>query len=238
MSRRTRRHLARTITAAAGAAGTVLLLAGPSSAHVRVIGDVLPGKPATLGFRVPSELAEATTVRVAVLVPKNLKIVSVPAVKGWTERTMPGTGGATRLVWTAKPGGQIEPNDSRIFNVNFGPFPDQYALTFNTEQTYSDGTVANWNQKQTGSKEPEFPSPVLVIDPQAGPPPAATGQAGAASKAKPSVAAQPGQSTASSDDGGGISGGLLAVIGGAVAVVAGLGTALLRRRRNEGAARP
>lgn len=174
MSRRTRRHTLASplITIAAGAAGAVLLAAGSAAAHVRVIGEVIPGKPASLQFRVPSELADATTVRIAVAVPPGLKVTAVPALDGWKERTVAGSGGrGTRLVWTAEQGHEIKPAESRIFKVRVGPVPDLYSLTFDTEQTYSDGTIAAWNQKQTGSKEPEFPAPVLVVNPDASPSP-------------------------------------------------------------------
>ncbi|MFJ3823643.1 DUF1775 domain-containing protein [Streptomyces nodosus] len=248
MFRRTRRHVAKTrlITAVAGAAGTVLLVAGPSAAHVRVIGDVIPGKPATLMFRVPSELADATTVRITVVIPPELTVASVPDLSGWTEQTVAGSHGRpTQLVWTAEPGQEIRPGNSRIFKVKVGPVPDQYALTFDTEQTYSNGTTARWDQKQTGSEEPEFPAPVLVIDPDASPSPgsadappqqSATEAAapGAGSDPAPSVAA--GTADASPVGQTGLSGSLLTAIGAGVAVLGGLVTALLRRSWSDGTA--
>ncbi|WP_217167778.1 DUF1775 domain-containing protein [Streptomyces sp. AC512_CC834] len=235
MSRRTRRHITPLITVA-GAAGAVLLSATAATAHVRVIGEVIPGKPATLQFRVPSELAEATTVRVTVDVPKDLMITSVPALDGWNQETLPGTGDkGTQLVWTAEAGHEIKPAQSETFQANVGPIPDRYSLTFNTEQTYSNGTSVAWNEKQTGAEEPEFPAPVLVVDPEASPPPGSAdgaAQPGASeSVPAPSVdAASPAQAASEESDSGS-SAGLVAVIGAGVAVAAALATAVLRRRR-------
>ncbi|MER6324802.1 DUF1775 domain-containing protein [Streptomyces coelicoflavus] len=239
MSRRTRRRITPLITVA-GAAGAVLLSAGAATAHVRVIGDVIPGKPATLQFRVPSELAEATTVRITVEVPTDLMITSVPKLDGWNQETLPGTGGkGTQLVWTAEQGHEIQPAQSETFRANVGPVPDRYSLTFNTEQTYSNGTSVAWNQPKTGDEEPEFPAPVLVVDPEAGPPPGSadgaqqpgtSASAPAPSAGAPSVdAATPAPAAAEESDSGS-SGPLIAVIAAGVAVAAGLTVAVLRRR--------
>ncbi|WP_329213147.1 YcnI family protein [Streptomyces sp. NBC_01485] len=229
------------ITVAASAAGAVLLSAGPGAAHIRVIGDVIPGKPATLQFRVPSELADATTVRIAVAVPPEIAVTAVPTPDGWTEQTIAGsTGQGLRLVWTAEAGHEIRPADSRIFKVKVGPIPDQYSVTFNTEQTYSNGTIATWNEKQTGSKEPEFPAPVLVIDPDAGPPPGSAGDSpqpattespapDAGPTPAPSVAAAPADSAAAGQTGP--SAGLLTVIGAGMVAVATIAAAAVRQRR-------
>ena len=227
MSRRIRRHITPFVTpfvtlfvTAAGAAGAVLLLAGPAAAHVRVIGDVIPGQPATLQFRVPSELADATTVRIVVAVPPELSVTSVPAVDGWTEKTVTGSAGkSSQVAWTAEAGHEIEPAASRTFKVKVGPVPDRYSLAFDTEQTYSNGTVAVWNQKQTGDKEPDRPAPVLVINPEAAP---------------PSVAAKPAGTAADEDEGSSI--GLPSAIGvGIASIGAGAAVWAARRRRSGGA---
>lgn len=171
MPSRTRPRLTRTIIIAASAAGALLLLAGPAQAHVGVIGDVIPGEPATLQFRVPSELADATTVRVAVSVPPELAVTSVPDHDGWSHETIeqpPGKG--TQVMWTAEPGHDIRPGESDSFPVKVGPVPDQYSATFTVEQLYSNGTIAAWDQEQTGGEKPEFPAPVLLINPEAEPP--------------------------------------------------------------------
>ncbi|WP_028927235.1 DUF1775 domain-containing protein [Pseudonocardia acaciae] len=225
MFSRARRHAARLLTIAVIAAGGVLLAQGSAWAHVRVIGNVIPGQPATLQFRVPSELTDATTVRLNLVVPPELRVTAVPPVDGWTEQTVAGANGQpTRLTWTARSGHEIQPAASAIFPVQVGPIPDVYAVTFDAEQVYSNGTIATWNQKQTGPKEPDFPSPVLVVNPSAKP----AAASGAGSTA-PSVTATSADSAGAGQ--AGPSAGPLAAIGGGVLVVGGLVTTVLLRRR-------
>lgn len=178
MTRTTRRHPVPLAAAVVGALGALLLAASPASAHVRVIGDVIPGQPATLQFRVPSELKDATTVRLAVEVPPELAVTALPPVSGWTSTRAPGPGGkGTQLVWTASPGHEIKPAATMVFPVKVGPVPRLRSVQFDTDQTYSNGVVAAWNQQKTGAEEPEFPVPELVIDPEAPPAPGTQGTA-------------------------------------------------------------
>ncbi|MFF6999002.1 DUF1775 domain-containing protein [Streptomyces sp. NPDC008313] len=217
-----------------------MLLASPAAAHVRIIGDVIPGEPATLGFRVPSELADAGTVRVVVEVPSEISVTSVPEIDGWTEKTVPGAAGKNAQVsWTAEAGHEIKPAASRTFKVRVGPVPDQRSLTFDTEQTYSNGTIATWNQEQKGDEEPESPAPVLVIDPEAGP--AADESSGTPKPAAgegtttPSVAAKP-AGTAAGEDEKSSTALPLAIGAGIAATGAAAAVWAARRRRSEGAA--
>ncbi|MDO0924023.1 DUF1775 domain-containing protein [Streptomyces sp. TG1A-8] len=145
-------------------AGSVLLLAGPASAHVRVFSDgASEGHAATLRFRVPAEKPSVTTVRIEVTLPAGVRPVSYPAVPGWTH-TQRSVGTTTHVVWTATAGHEIKPDDHRYFPVRVGPLPHRPSLGFDTVQTYSDGSVVDWNQPTTGDGEPDFPSPQLVLD--------------------------------------------------------------------------
>ncbi|GAA4700330.1 Uncharacterized protein YcnI [Promicromonospora umidemergens] len=244
MLSRTRRHTVRLIAIAASAAGAALLLAGPAQAHVQVIADVIPGEPAQLRFQVPSELATATTVRIAVAVPPELEVMSVPALDGWTQETVaaPEDQG-TQVIWTADSGHEIQPGESETFPVRVGPVPDQYSVTFDTEQTYSDGTVSAWNEVPTGDEDPDFPAPVLLINPEAEPPEGTTPaeDAGPAEEAVP--AAGPGErptataateSTEAAAEQAGPASGVLAGVGAGV-VLGGVVTVILLRRRQVGA---
>ncbi|MFJ6392863.1 YcnI family protein [Streptomyces sp. NPDC091972] len=148
------------------AAGTLLLFAGTASAHVRVFSEgAKEGSPATLQFRVPSEKADVTTVRVDVALPRGVVPASVPPASGWTwkEGVSP-TDRATHIIWTAAAGHEIKPDDHRYFDMQVGPLPKRASIAFDVAQTYSDGSVVNWNERQTGGKEPDFPAPVLVLD--------------------------------------------------------------------------
>ncbi|MGH3244350.1 MAG: DUF1775 domain-containing protein, partial [Spirillospora sp.] len=226
------------MAAVAVGAGTVVLLPGTASAHVRVLSEgAEAGKPATLRFRVPSEKEVSTTVRVDVTLPKGVTADSVPAVKGWTV-TQSAVGGmangGAHIVWTARAGNEIRPADTRTFTVRADPLPKVGVLRFDTAQTYSDGSVVNWNQPSTGGQEPDFPTPELVLDPAAvpaAPPPgsAAEERSHSAIGEQPKLSATPRANTVSdASEGRDISIAVFAVAGTLAAV--GL-VALARRLR-------
>ncbi|MFJ2241831.1 YcnI family protein [Streptomyces sp. NPDC087859] len=147
------------------AAGALFLLTGPASAHVRVFADgAKQGSPATLRFRVPSEKADATTVRIDVTLPKGVMSTAIPPASGWKQKETSSPEGATQIMWTATAGHELKPDAHRYFDVQVGPLPKKASIAFDVTQTYSDGTVVNWNEPQSGTKEPEFPAPVLVLD--------------------------------------------------------------------------
>ncbi|MBU3868433.1 DUF1775 domain-containing protein [Streptomyces sp. 4503] len=148
------------------ATGALLLLAGPASAHVRVFSDgAKEGSPATLRFRVPSEKADVTTIRFEVALPKGVTPTAVPSASGWTRKEIPSRkGGPIHIMWTATAGHELEPDAHRYFDVRVGPLPKKPTLAFDVTQTYSDGSVVKWNERQTGNEEPDFPAPVLVLE--------------------------------------------------------------------------
>lgn len=204
--------------------GALILLAAPASAHVRVFApQARPGHPAALEFRVPSEKAGATTVRVDVTLPPGVTVTHLQPVTGWTAAVRPGVGGVPHLIWTARPGAAIRPDEHRYFRVRVGPLPDVPVLTFNTAQTYSDGSVVEWNEPQTGATPRPFPSPVLTLDPRA----AADGTA--PSPTAPVTA--PAVGTGRTGGGGSVGPALLGT--GAFAIAAGVSCVLtgVRRRR-------
>ncbi|MFC8248482.1 DUF1775 domain-containing protein [Streptomyces chartreusis] len=133
---------------------------------MRVFADgAKEGSPATLRFRVPSEKADATTVRVGVTLPKGVTSTGAPPASGWTRKETPSPeGGASQIMWTATAGHELKPDEHRYFDVRVGPLPKKASLAFDVAQTYSDGSVVNWNERQTGTKMPDFPAPVLVLD--------------------------------------------------------------------------
>lgn len=147
------------------ATGALFLLAGPASAHVRVFSDGAEGgSPATLRFRVPSEKADVTTIRLEVALPKGVTPTAVPPASGWTGKEIPSRkGGPIHLMWTATAGHELKPDAHRYFDVRVGPLPKRPSIAFDVTQTYSDGSVVNWNERQTGNEEPDFPAPVLVL---------------------------------------------------------------------------
>jgi hypothetical protein len=58
----------------------------------------------------------------------------------------------------------IKPGEFMEFPISVGPVPDVPSMQFPAAQTYSDGSVVNWDQQRTaGGPEPEHPAPLLTI---------------------------------------------------------------------------
>jgi periplasmic copper chaperone A len=168
----------RTLVAGALAAGAVVLLASPASAHVTVSSpSAEPGGFATLTFSVPNERDDASTTSVRVTMPEDapLAFVSVEPVPGWTvdvQRealdepvTVEGTElteAVSTITWS---GGSIAAGQFQRFVVSAGPLPeDATELVFPAVQTYSDGEEVAWiEETPAGGEEPERPAPVLEL---------------------------------------------------------------------------
>ena len=167
-----------TLTAIALLAG-----AGIASAHVSVNpSEATAGDEAIkLTFRVPNESPTAGTVGLTIALPTDapFAFVSVKAVPGWTvtptKTTLPTpvTEGETTIkeavtsvTWTATAGTQIAPGEFAEFEISAGSVPDVDSMAFPATQTYSDGTVVEWNEPTPASgEEPEHPVPTLAITP-------------------------------------------------------------------------
>ena len=181
-----------------GAVATTTLLAvgiglAPASAHVRVKPDATAsGGYAGLTFRVPNESDTASTTRIVLTLPQDrpLANVSIRPVPGWTATVVQAdlptpvtSNGATltkaprTVTWTASsPAAAVAPGQYQEFAISAGPLPTPGQLLLPVAQTYSDGTVVNWNQPQeSGKQEPEHPAPQFVVTAAADPAqPAAT----------------------------------------------------------------
>jgi uncharacterized protein YcnI len=181
------RFLTKAATVAA-AAGALLFISGTAEAHVRVQSPMdVAGQPAALQFRVPSEKEVATTVRVDVALPADLTVTSVDPLDGWTAVTTHPARAATHVTWTAQAGSVIQPNQTVVFGLQVGPLPAKPSISFDALQTYSDGSLVDWNQPTIGATPPQFPAPVVKV---AGAPAAA-----APDEVKPGVATVQGSST-------------------------------------------
>ncbi|MUL79831.1 DUF1775 domain-containing protein [Mycolicibacterium sp. CBMA 226] len=176
MGARQRRVVAATVTA------TMLALAAPAAAHVKVSGtDTTQGGFGVLTFRVPTESATASTTGLLITLPADHPIISVTAQDkpGWivtvTHKTLPApqkdddgnevSDYIASVEWKAAPGSRgIAPNLFDTFSIAAGPLPKASSITLPTAQTYSDGMVVNWNETTTaGGPAPEHPAPVLTL---------------------------------------------------------------------------
>ncbi|MDH6577832.1 YcnI family protein [Kitasatospora sp. MAP5-34] len=174
---KTRSH--RVAAATALAATTVLLVAGPASAHVTVQPSSVAkdATDQTFAFRVPNEDDKASTVKVEVDFPTDHPVPSalVAPVPGWTDQiqttklatpihTDDGdiTDVVSQVVWT---GGQIAPGHYQDFTVDLGALPTGTdKVVFKALQTYNNGNIVRWiEESKDGQPEPQHPAPVLEL---------------------------------------------------------------------------
>ena len=170
----------KTATVVTAAAGLMVLGVGSASAHVHVDpASTSAGGFSQLTFRVPNESAAAKTTKVTVTLPTATPFtsVSVKPMDGWTakitEAALPAsvtvegakvTKAAATVTWTADAAHQLGQHEYQTFSISVGRLPEAgTTVPLPAAQTYSDGTVVNWNQPETaGQPEPEHPVPSFV----------------------------------------------------------------------------
>lgn len=172
-----KQSLARATTALLAGAALTLCAPFAASAHVTVgPNQAAAGSYALITFHVPTESATATTTKVVLTIPKENPFASVSyvPVPGWTTALIRETlatpitsaGGTiteavTAVTWTAIPGHEITADQLGLFALSVGPFPDTGKVAFTVAQSYSDGTVINWNDTSANAEEP---APVLYVN--------------------------------------------------------------------------
>ena len=244
-ARPTRRRTRRTAAAGAATLLAVLIPAAAAQAHVRVTPTTAaPGSYATLTFKVPTESATASTQRLVVALPTDHPFgsVSYQPVPGWTTQVTTTklatpiktadatiTEAPTRITWTATtPAARIAPGQFQTFAISAGPVPNVGSVKLSAQQTYTDGSVVNWNESTPASgAEPEHPAPMLYIT--ATPPGSSSSSATGSAAPTATVAAAPAKTTSSS--GGSSSGTWLGVAGIAVGAAALIVAAYALTRR-------
>jgi uncharacterized protein YcnI len=170
----------KTVTVLATAAGLMALGVGAASAHVHVDpASTSAGGFSQLTFKVPNESETAKTTKLTVTLPTGTPFtsVSVKPMDGWTaeitEAKLPApvtvegatiTKAASSVTWTPDAAHQIGQHEYQTFSISVGRLPSAgTAVALPTEQTYSDGTVVNWNEPETpGQDEPKNPVPSFV----------------------------------------------------------------------------
>jgi uncharacterized protein YcnI len=169
----------RALAVVATASAMLLLATGVASAHVTVNPrSVAPNGYAELTFRAPNETAKANFTKLVVHLPSAnpLASVSTHPTPGWTitsskaklpKPIVTDDGTTTEylatITWTAT-GGGIPPGSYENFAISAGPMPASGSLTFTADQSYSDGSVVNWDQvAKPGEAEVDHPAPTLTI---------------------------------------------------------------------------
>ncbi|WP_019813599.1 YcnI family copper-binding membrane protein, partial [Saccharomonospora saliphila] len=168
----TSRLFSRCAALTATVALTGLAAAGTASAHVtaNVYGEQPEqGGYGAVAFRVPNEKEDVGTTEVALTVPAEYGISSARTkpVPGWTASVSEPDDVVTGITFTADEGTEIPAGTTSYeeFHVSLGPLPEDVdTLVFAAAQTYSDGSVVNWDQDPTSTEgEPEHPAPVVDL---------------------------------------------------------------------------
>lgn len=222
-------------------AGIALAVAAPlaASAHVSVSpSEAAAGSYALLTFRVPNESDTAGTIELAVALPTDTPFasVSVEPVSGWTaaiERSTldePAdvngtevTEAATRVVWTADAGVQIDPGEFQRFALSVGPVPETDSIVLPATQTYSDGEIVEWNATD---EDADHPAPVVAVT-AAG---AEEGHSHGGEDAEQDAEEASGTTASSGEDGVARGLGIAGLVLGAVGAILGAYAAFGRRR--------
>ena len=207
-----------------------LVLSAPlmASAHVHIDPVAAEAGTATdVAFSVPNESDTANTTAVRITLPDGVGDVTAQSVRGWTDRVVTSGGRATAVEFTAT-GDGVGQGASQDLVVRIAQVPSVGSLVLPVAQTYSDGTVVDWDDPTPASgEEPEHPAPTLYVDDE---PPAEDHHDGgtAAAADEDHDATEAAATTSDSSLPLGLSAAALVVAVGALAVGV---LALLRRRR-------
>jgi uncharacterized protein YcnI len=151
------RALPRTLALASALA---LVVPAVAAAHAEISPAVsLKGKLQLYSLAVPTEKENATTAKVVLSVPSGFSIDSFAPSPGW-QRALQQTGSGENAVvqkvtWS---GGHVPTGEDSVFQFLAAPARSQ-TYTFTVEQTYSDGSIVDWN----GSESSESPSPTIEV---------------------------------------------------------------------------
>lgn len=148
---------ARVLAGTAAAVGG-LILASSAWAHAEISPPVTKSKTLQLfTLAVPTEKANLTTTKIEMTPPSGFGIDSfVPAV-GWKRQLQETGSGANAVIqkvtWS---GGRVPTEEDAVFQFLASPDSNK-TYTFNVRQTYSDGSIVDWN----GPESSDTPSPVI-----------------------------------------------------------------------------
>ena len=120
-----------------------------ASAHAIVSPAVaLDKKLQVFTLSVPTEKENVTTTEIELVLPKGFAIDSFEPSPGWTR-----TSTDTTVTWK---GGHVPTEEDAMFRFNASTSGAK-TYTFDVRQTYSDGSVVDWN----GSESSDNPAPTI-----------------------------------------------------------------------------
>ena len=148
----------RRLTAGALVAAAALVITGAAWAHAAVSPGVVLAKHAQeYGLLVPTEKEDATTTSVELTVPSGFAIDSFVPSPGWkrTEQTK-GSGEEAIVQKVTWSGGKVPTGEDSAFHF-LATANDSKTYEFDVRQTYSDGSIVDWN----GPESSDTPAPTL-----------------------------------------------------------------------------
>jgi uncharacterized protein YcnI len=142
------------------AAVAALVFAGTASAHARMSPSISIANELQLySLAIPTEKANAYTTKIVLTLPKNFSIDSFVPNPGW-KRVEQSTGSGdsaviTQVTWT---GGHVPTEEDSLFQFLAQPSKSG-TYTFQVQQTYSDGSIVDWNGPETAAA----PAPTIKV---------------------------------------------------------------------------
>jgi len=133
-------------------AAAALVAAASASAHARLSPPVSLSNTLQLySLAIPTEKENATTTKIVLTVPKGFSIDSFVPSPGW-HRVLQQTGSGDsaviqKVTWS---GGNVPTEEDSLFQF-LGEPAKTGTYTFQVEQTYSDGSIVNWSDPETGA---------------------------------------------------------------------------------------
>jgi uncharacterized protein YcnI len=156
-----------------------LIVPAAAGAHVSLHPNAVPaGANATLDIRVPNEMDNATTTKLAVKFPPGFIGVATQPPPGWTSKVLtsklakpvqtddgPIDTQVSEVEWTASSGAGIAAGQFANFPIAVAvPGRTGQVLTFKTVQTYSNGKVVRW----IGAPDSDSPAPTIDVTAKGG----------------------------------------------------------------------
>jgi len=135
-----------------------LVVAASAAAHAHVSPPVALSKSGQVfTLAVPTEKEGKTTTKIVLTVPTGFAIDSFVAAPGWTRAVQQSGSGEEAVVnsvtWS---GGSVPAGEDALFQF-LAQAQSSKTYTFGVEQTYSDGSIVNWN----GSESSDTPAPTV-----------------------------------------------------------------------------
>ena len=135
-----------------------LVVAASAAAHAHVSPPVALSKSGQVfTLAVPTEKEGKTTTKIVLTVPTGFPIDSFVAAPGWTRTVQQSGSGEEAVVnsvtWS---GGSVPTGEDALFQF-LAQAQSSKTYTFGVEQTYSDGSIANWS----GSESSDTPAPTV-----------------------------------------------------------------------------